>query len=152
MVVSVWLDAQHTVPVITIPLEVQVALPAATVAEPPVVNPVAVMVTFWSGTAVLGDMVTGAPTISMLTYRVSAGLITFTLWVPRGAVVGTVTDNVRAPLELGVKSDSPAMGKGTPPKETWVTASVEPHWANLTSTDSPRVTLDLEVVTAPLTL
>ena len=65
-----------------------------TVAPP--LNPLPLMVMVCRGTAVEGDSVIGAPIISMLLFRVSAA-ITFTRWVPREVVVGTVIARSKVP-------------------------------------------------------
>ena len=62
----------------------------------PLVNPLPLTVMVCRGTAVEGDSVIGAPTISMLLFRVSAAT-TFTRWVPREVVVGTVTARSKVP-------------------------------------------------------
>jgi len=68
------------------------------------VNPLPLMVMVCRGTAVEGDSVIGAPIISMLLFRVSAAT-TFTRWVPREVVVGTVTKRFKVPVDGTVTAE-----------------------------------------------
>ena len=77
-------------------------LMVSTVALP--LNPLPLTVMVCSGTAVEGDSVIGALIISMLLFRVSAAT-TFTRWVPREVVVGTVTARSKVPEDGTVTAE-----------------------------------------------